>query len=156
MNYNGWIGFCTYRRFWAQDKEKIDLYDLDKNILKKIPKEWKSHDSVLVEPILTNKTKLSKIIKHGKKILLKNPLLFFDKKKITIKVHFDMYHGYGNLDKAIDQMIERDRENFRNFVETETYFNLQHVYLQKIKILFEYYNNVFPWLEKCENIFGLI
>ena len=77
VNYNGWIGFCTYRRFWAQDKEKIDLYDLDKNILKKIPKEWKSHDSVLVEPILTNKTKLSKIIKHGKKILLKNPLLFF-------------------------------------------------------------------------------
>ena len=35
VNYNGWIGFCTYRRFWAQDKEKIDLYDLDKNILKK-------------------------------------------------------------------------------------------------------------------------
>ena len=154
-NYNGWIGFCTYGRFWAQHKEKIDLYDLDKNILKRIPEEWKGYDSVLVEPILTNKTKLSKIIKHGKKILLNKPSLFFDKKKITIKVHFDMYHGYGNLDKAIDKMIDRDREKFRKFVETETYFNPYNMFICKNKkILFEYYKNVFPWLERCENIFG--
>ena len=66
-----------------------------------------------------------------------------------------MYHGYGNLDKAIDQMIDRDREKFRKFVETETYFNPYNIFICKNKkILFEYYNNIFPWLKKCENIFG--
>ena len=45
---------------------------------------------------------------------MNNPLLFFDKSKITIKTHFDMYHGYGNLDKAIDLLDVIDRQKFRN------------------------------------------
>ena len=154
-NYNGWIGFCTYRRFWAQDK-KINNFNLpDENFLRAVPDEWESYDSVLVEPIFTNKTKFSKIIKHGKKILIKNPLLFFNKKKITIKIHFDMYHGYGNLDKAIDQLNEKDKDKFRNFVNTETSFNPYNMFICKNKkILFNYYKDVFSWLEKCEKIFG--
>ena len=30
-----------------------------------------------------------------------------------------MYHGYGNLDKAIDQLTDKDKEKFRKFVNTE-------------------------------------
>ena len=37
-----------------------------------------------------------------KKQLLKNPFVFLSKKTMTIKVHYDMYHGYGELDKAIE------------------------------------------------------
>ena len=29
---------------------------------------------------------------------------------MTIKVHFDMYHGFGNLDKAIELLDINDRE----------------------------------------------
>lgn len=155
-NYNGWIGFCTYRRFWLQDKKKTDLNLLDENFLKEVPDEWKNnYDSVLVEPIFTNKTKLSKIIKHGKKNLIKNPFLFLNKENITIKIHFDMYHGYGNLDKAIDQLSNKDKEKFRKFVNTETCFNPYNMFICKNKkLLFDYYREVFPWLEKCEKIFG--
>ena len=154
-NYNGWIGFCTYRRFWAQDKRKRDFNLLDENFLRSVPDEWQNFDSVLVEPIFTNKTKLSKIIKHGKKNLIKNPFLFLNKENITIKIHFDMYHGYGNLDKAIDQLTDKDKEKFRKFVNTETCFNPYNMFICKNKkILFNYYNDVFSWLEKCEKIFG--
>ena len=154
-NSKNWIGFCTYRRFWSQENNIKDNFNLDKDILRSIPNQWKNYDSVLVNPIFTNSTKLSKIIKHGKKILIKNPMLFFDKSKITIKVHFDMYHGIGNLDKAIDLMDLKDKDKFRNYVETEVEFNPYNMFICKNrKILFEYYSAVFPWLERCESIFG--
>ena len=154
-DYKGWIGFCTYRRFWTQNRKESHLLSNNENILKTIPDEWKDYNSVLVNPIFVNKTKLSKIIKHGKKILIKDPFLFFDKKKITIKVHFDMYHGNGNLDAAIDQMGNKDREQFRTYVETRNSFNPYNMFICRNKeILFEYYNVLFPWLEKCEKIFG--
>ncbi|MDB2474322.1 DUF4422 domain-containing protein [bacterium] len=154
-NAKSWIGFCTYRRFWTQNLKNENNFCFEKDILKTIPDQWKEHDSVLVKPIYTNKTKLSKIIKHGKKVLLKNPLLFFDKSKITIKVHFDMYHGHGNLDKSIDQMDNKDKEDFRKYVDTQVVFSPYNMFICKDKsILFNYYSAVFPWLEKCEKIFG--
>jgi len=153
--HTGWIGFCTYRRFWLQNKISIEDNSLNKDILKKIPNEWKNYDSILVQPIKTNKTKLSKVFKHGKKIFIKNPLLFFDKNKITIKVHFDMYHGYGNLDKAINVMDKKHREKFRNFVNNKIEFNPYNMFICKNKqILFEYYKTIFPWLKNCESVFG--
>ena len=30
-------------------------------------------------------------------------MILFDKKKENIDLHFDMHHGYGNLDKAIEE-----------------------------------------------------
>ncbi len=152
---NNWIGFCTYRRFWSQTSKLKKNFSLEKNILKIIPKEWENYDSVLVDPIYTNKTKFSKIIKHGKRVILNNPLLFFNKKNITIKIHFDMYHGYGNLDKAIDLLDVQDREKFRSYVDTKIMFNPYNMFIcRNKKILFEYYSNIFPWLERCESIFG--
>ena len=61
-----WIGFCHYRRFWSNEIEKTKFQSLNQSIIKKIPEEWKNHDSVLVQPIPINITKFSKIIKHGK------------------------------------------------------------------------------------------
>lgn len=154
-NEKNWIGFCTYRRFWSQNIKKYDNFCFEKDILKTVPDQWNAYETVLVEPIYTNKTKLSKIIKHGKKVLIKNPFIFFNKSKITIKVHFDMYHGYGNLDKAIDLMDNNDKEDFRNYVDTQIAFNPYNMFVCKNKaILFNYYSTIFPWLERCEKIFG--
>ena len=44
--------------------------------------------------------------KHNSK-----PFTFDKPKKISIKVHFDMYHGFGNLDKAIDLLNDKDERN---------------------------------------------
>ena len=38
---------------------------------------------------------------------------------MSVKVHYDMYHGYGELDKAIELLDDQDREGFRNFVNSE-------------------------------------
>ena len=153
---NNWVGFCTYRRFWSQYKKIIEPYSVDNLIRDEVPNEWLNFESVLVEPIFTNNTKLSKLLKHGKKNIIRNPLLLINRKKISIKVHFDMYHGFGNLDKAIDLLNDKDREKFRHYVETEISFNPYNMFVCKSKaILFEYYNTIFPWLENCENIFGL-
>ncbi len=152
---NSWIGFCTYRRFWSKTSKLKTDFSLEEDILQKVPNEWKNYDVVLVDPIYTNKTKISKIIKHGKRIILKNPFLFFNNRKITIKVHFDMYHGYGNLDKAIDLLEIQDKEKFRKYVNEEIMFNPYNMFICKNKkILFQYYSQIFPWLEKCESIFG--
>ena len=79
---NNWIGFCTYRRFWSKTSKLKTDFSLEEDILQKVPNEWKNYDVVLVDPIYINKTKFSKIIKHGKRVVLNNPLLFFNKKNI--------------------------------------------------------------------------
>ena len=50
-----------------------------------------------------------KVMKKGLRSFLKDPRILFDKKKQTIKLHFDMFHGYGKLDKAIDLLNKNDR-----------------------------------------------
>ena len=151
-----WLGFCTYRRFWSNSLVAQKNESFESSILKEIPKEWENYEVILPTPIMINKTKLSKIFKHGKKILFKNPLFFFNNKNITIKVHFDMYHGYGNLDKAINLINDRDREEFKNFVNTSNSFNPYNMFVCRSRdILINYYETLFPWLERCENIFGL-
>ena len=41
-----------------------------------------------------------------------NHMSFFSRKTMTIKVHFDMYHGFRNLDKAIELLEPEDRKDF--------------------------------------------
>ena len=153
---NKWFGFCTYRRFWSNSLTIKNIKNFENKILKEIPKEWENYEVILAEPIMINKTKLSKILKHGKKILFKNPFIFFNSKNITIKTHFDMYHGYGNLDKAINLLDDKNRDEFRNFVNTNNSFNPYNMFVCRSKeILLNYYESIFPWLESCESIFGL-
>ena len=66
-----------------------------------------------------------------------------------------MMHGSGNLDKAIKLLDDKDREDFNNFVNTEVSFNPHNMFICKsFATLEKYYEAVFPWLERCEKVFG--
>jgi len=87
--------------------------------------------------------------------MINNPNLIYDKSKRNIKFHFDLMHGEGNLDKAIKFLNNEDKNDFKDFVNTEVSFNPHNMFICKSnKILRNYYETVFPWLEKCENEFG--
>ena len=64
-----------------------------------------------------------------------------------------MFHGYGKLDKAIDLLYKNDRENFREYVNKNTFFNPHHMFITKPKIMNEWFKSVFEWLFKCEEVF---
>ena len=64
-------------------------------------------------------------------------------------------HGENNLNKAIDLLDNENKEDFRKFVNREISFHPQNMFICKSKkILKNYYDDLFPWLEKCEDMFG--
>ena len=66
-----------------------------------------------------------------------------------------MMHGKGNLDKAIKLLDQKDRDDFNTFVNREVSFNPHNMFIcRSHKILNNYYDSIFPWLEKCESEFG--
>jgi hypothetical protein len=66
-----------------------------------------------------------------------------------------MYHGYGELDKAIEFLDNENREDFRTFVETQPSFNANNILICKSAELYsDYCKSLFQWLEKCEPLFG--
>tara|TARA_B100000700_G_scaffold328687_1_gene447362 strand:- start:104 stop:904 length:801 start_codon:yes stop_codon:yes gene_type:complete len=155
-NDDTWIGFCQRRRFWLQKEVNIkptNSEDLNRIILKTIPAEWKNFNSVIQPPIDLKEKKMV-MIKRGYKSLIKDPSIFFNKKKQTIKLHFDMHHGYGNLDKAIDVMNIKDREEFREYVNTKTEFSSNNMFISKKNVMDKWFKDVFEWLFNCEKIFG--
>ena len=158
-----WIGFSHYRHHWSsQNKIKSDdlneiinkdnFYDFilkEKNIL------WDDYDVILGDPMQVNgKYKISKIVKKGLKILFKDFSAFTESKR-NIKLHFDVFHGEGLLDKAIHLLDDENRKDFKFYVENNYSFNRENMFICKSKNLMnEYFNSVFKWLERCENIFG--
>ena len=151
---NTWIGFCAYRRFWVNPNEIKKDNNLINKILKNIPAEWEKYDVILGDQIKINEIPWIKIFKYGKISLIKNPKAIF-KNNRTIKFHFDMFHGNGVLDLAIDQLNHADREDFRNYVNTRTTYNQGNMYICKSKnIMNDYYETIFSWLNKCEKVFG--
>ena len=157
-----WIGFSGYRYHWSQDN-KIHSDELNKIIskenfkefiLKKIPNKWNDYDVILGEEMYVNNWKFSKILKHAKNKFLKNPK-FFIKKNQNIKLHFDVFHGDGYLDKAISLLKEEERKDFSDFVNNKSSFNRENLFFcRSPKIMNNYFNSVFEWLEKCEKEFG--
>lgn len=162
MDDNTWIGFSGYRYHWS-NQNKIKSDELNKiinkenfksYIMREIPKEWANTDVVLGDELFIDKWKISKIAKHGKKILLKNPFAFL-KKNQNIKLHFDVYHGNGILDDAINLLDEKEREDFRSFTRKKKSFNRENLFFSKSKkIIDAYFSSIFPWLERCEKLFG--
>ena len=148
-----WIGFCQKRRFWLKSKNQKRDNPLKDIILNDVPSEWTGYESVICEPIQLG-TKFMKLLKRGWKNLLKNPSILFKLNRSTIKLHFDMHHGYGLLDKAIDVMNSKDREEFRGYVNTKTIINPHIMFISKKKIMDQWFNDVFAWLFECEKIFG--
>jgi len=67
-----------------------------------------------------------------------------------------MFHGYGNLDKAINLLNENEKKDFEVYVNTKTSFSANVMYLSKNPaVIDKFYENLFTWLEKCEEIFAL-
>ena len=64
-----------------------------------------------------------KMIKRGWKNLILDPRIFFNEKKQSIKLHFDMHHGYGVLEKSIKLLKKKDRDEFYKFVTNNSKFN---------------------------------
>ena len=152
---NTWIGFCQKRRFWLKDKIKIKNFKtLKKNLIFKPDKKWKKYDSIICKPIRVDNPKKMKIIKRGWRTLLKDPSVFYNSKKQTIKLHFDMHHGFNVLDKAIDKLDLKDRNQFRKFVNENTSFNPHIMFISKKKIINKWFKDLFKWLFKCEKVFG--
>ena len=158
LGTNSWIGFCQYRKFWSIKGDNLlpnSIDELKPLILTEIPKIYDDYDVILGDPYFINQLKIMKFLKHGFKIIAKNPTYLFDKNKRNIKFHFDLMHGYKNLDKAIELLDADDRKDFNEFVNSKTYFNPQNMFICKSKkILKNYYSTLFPWLERCEKIFG--
>ena len=147
-----WLGFCAYRRFWTNKINKFEINNLD-DFLINIPEEWKNYQIIIGQDIYLN-WKVSKMIKHGLKSIMMNPKLIF-KKNWNIKYHFDSFHGYGNLDLAIDLLDKKDKEDFRKFTRTRNSYNRSSMFFCYFKkIMDQYYNTVFPWMKRCEEIFG--
>ncbi len=155
---NSWIGFCQYRKFWSTRSDNLlpnSIDELKPLILTEIPKLYDDYDVILGDPYFINQLKIMKFLKHGFKLIVKNPSYLFDKKKRNIKFHFDLMHGYKNLDKVIELLEWDDRKDFNEFVNSRTYFNPQNMFICKSKkILKNYYSTLFPWLERCEKLFG--
>ena len=155
---DGWIGFCQYRKFWSlneENKENIDINNINNKILKEIPEEFQNYESILTQPLFVNQWRTMKYLKKGFKILIKNPNLIFDKNKRNINFHFDLMHGENNLKKAINLLDEKNREDFSAFVNQKVSFNPHIMVICKSKnLLKKYYEDLFPWLKKCEELFG--
>ena len=155
---DGWIGFCQYRKFWSLNQYKnqdIKFNTLNNQVLKEIPENFQSYDSILGYPMYVNQWKLMKFIKKGFKLVIKKPNVILNKDKRNLNFHFDLMHGENNLNKAINLLDDTNREDFRNFVNTEVSFNPHNMFICKSKsLLKDYYEDVFPWLERCEKLFG--
>ena len=61
----------------------------------------------------------------------------------------------GETDQAIEQLDNKDRIKFYEYVRTHTSFNQGNMFITKSKeIMNNYYLTLFDWLKKCEDIFG--
>ena len=155
---NEWIGFCQYRKFWSinnQENELTNLSNLDEIVIKEIPKKYDNFESILGEPLFINKFKFSKFLKKNLKKIIKNPSLFFDKNKRNIKFHFDLMHYEGNLDKALDLIDKKEKTEFIKYLNDNTSANFWNLFCcNSTTLLNNWYESVFTWLFKCEEIFG--
>ena len=152
-----WVGFCQYRKFFINkklDTKKITFDILKSSVIKKVEGNESDFQCILGEKFSVENYKISKILKNHFFEFLKNPKKLFNKKERNLKFHFDLFHGKGNLDLAIDLLDDENKKDFMKFMYERTSFNPHNMFICRTSILKEYYSIIFPWLEKCENIFG--
>ena len=158
IDFDGWIGFCQHRKLWKKNLSSLkdnNFNSFNDVLLKEITTDFYEFDSIIGENFFVNQLRFSKFVKHNFKTMFFEPSLFFNKEKRTIKFHFDMMHGHGNLKKAIQVLDTKDKNDFNDFVNSEVSFNPHNMFICKNKeILFSYYDSLFPWLYNCEKIFG--
>ena len=95
--------------FWApwNEANKVTLLE-----------EWENFDVILGDKMNLDHVKWIKVFKYGKIAFLRNPRSIF-KKGRTIRFHFDMFHGNGVLDKAINLLNEEDKNDFKKLQDKQ-------------------------------------
>ncbi len=151
--FNGWVGFCSYRRFWTVDNEKkiSNFKDLDSIVLKENKNDWEKYEVILGEPLIFKKIKNSKLIKRNFFEVLKKPSVLF--KNNSLMDQFKIFHGSFFLKKALSFLPKKDHEGFKNFLNGYELNPYNMFICKNQKILRQFYNEIFPWLFKCENEF---
>ena len=151
-----WVGFCQYRKFFIKEKyvENRSFQNLKQSVVTEIFREDLNFDCFLGEKFSVENYKITKIIKHHLFDFLQSPKLIFNKKKRSLKFHFDLFHGKGNLNKAINNLDDKNKKDFEDYMKTNTSFNPHNMFICKTELLKRYYEVIFPWLEKCEKDFG--
>ena len=155
---NQWIGFAQYRKFWTINNFEdvnLDINKISAVAIKEIPNSFDDCEVILGKPFYVNQKRISKFLKKGLKIVLKKPGVLFDKNLRNLKFHFDLMHGENNLAKAINLLDDKNKKDFQDYMDKNFYFHPQNMFICKSKsLLLEYYETIFPWLERCEDVFG--
>ena len=152
-----WVGFCQYRKFFAKEKineTNINFKSFKNSLIHEVEESNEKVDCILGKKFSVENFKISKIVKHHLIDFLIKPILIFNKKKRNLSFHFDLFHGKGNLDLAINLLDENNKKDFKNYMNKNTAFNPHNMFICKTEILKKYYDVVFPWLKRCETIFG--
>ena len=154
---NDWVGFCQKRRFWVKkeyDKKTIFKDNLDEFLLDRIEEKLNNYGSFICKPIKVSGAKKIKILKRGWRNLIKDPSILYNSNKETLALHFDMHHGYKNLEKSIKYLDDENRNDFSNYVNSKDHYNPHIMCIARPEILDKWFNSLFTWLEKCESEFG--
>ena len=150
-----WIGINHYRRFWINEKtNNVNTYNLKNNIQRTIPNG--DFDVLLPEKIYLNNLKLSKLIKKGFRNYIKNPKILFNRKRISINLHFDLFHGYNLLNKSTNFLENDDCIDFTNYINNNYSFYPLQMFISQKKNIKKLYENLFKWIFKCEKFFSNI
>ena len=149
-----WIGINHYRRFWVNKNSlnEISVNNLEKYILRNIPED-SNFDVLLPEKIIIPEIKFSKFLKKGFKNYLYNPLLFFNRKNTSIKLHFDLFHGYNLLTEASMLLDSNEKNDFLSYINNNSFYPLQ-IFIGKVELIERLYNSTFKWIENCEEKFS--
>ena len=151
-----WIAISHYRRFWLKEKysKKININNLNNYLLSQIPVKKKKYDAFVLSPQNVSEYKLIKILKKGKKNILKNPLILFKKNLRTINLQFDMFHIFNGLEKASDLLSEKEKINFKKYINSETKYYPFSLFILKKDKFDQLCKDTFNWIFKCEKIFN--
>ena len=152
-----WIGFCQKRRFWIKsenNKGLITTENLNDHLITEIDNKFNDYESFICNPISVSGAKKIKIFKRGWKNLIKDPTIIFQKNKETISFHFDMHHGYKNLEKATRLLNDNDKDDFFLYINKNTSYNPHIMCIARPEILDKWFSSLFPWRKRCEEEFG--
>ena len=92
--------------------------------------EWEKYEAIIGNKFDLTGVKLMKLLKYGKISFLRNPKAIFRSGR-SIRFQFDMFHGNGVLDKAIDVLEEKERDDFRKFVNEKNSYNQGNMFICK-------------------------
>ena len=152
-NYNDWIGFCSYRRFWTNgSKANIQsLEDLNNILIKNQKMEWEKFDIILGEPLIFKKIKNSKLIKRNIIEVIKKPSVLF--RENTLMDQFRIFHGSFFLEKSIELLPSVNQSDFLKFLNGYELNPYNMFICRNSEILKQFYEEIFPWLFRCEEEF---